>query len=130
MSWTGFFFVIGVPVALLFWGLVTVASIGGLGYEGKTMEYNGWTNRETWLVMLWIDNSDRDYFDDMARNVLDDTERDSANYPLSRMLEEHFENEAADMLPSAGLFSDMLNASLSSVNWAEIACSLLYDIEG
>ena len=92
--------------------------------------YNGWTNYETWLVMLWIDNGDRDYFDDMTRNVLDDTERDNANYPLSRMLEEHFENEAADGSMSAGLFSDMLNASLSRVNWAEIADSLLDDIEG
>ncbi len=23
--------------------------------------YNGWTNRDTWLVMLWLDNDEKNY---------------------------------------------------------------------
>lgn len=95
----------------------------------NTETYNGWTNYETWLVMLWIDNGGRDYIDELARNVLDDTERDHAVYPLACMLEEQTKDEAGDVVPNAGLMSDLLNASLSHVNWSEIARHIIDDIE-
>ena len=37
----------------------------------KEQEYNGWRNRQTWNVVLWIDNSEHLYFaarDFMARH--------------------------------------------------------------
>jgi len=42
-------------------------------------EYNGWTNYETWLVKLWIDNEQgsQDYWIERAeQNVKDDEDGD------------------------------------------------------
>ena len=34
----------------------------GLPYENETAErYNGWSNRDTWLVALWLNNDERNY---------------------------------------------------------------------
>ena len=54
--------------------------------------YNGWTNWETWIVNVWIDNDQKlsEYVGDMAREeVLKDKE--SATYNLSKTLRKQFD---------------------------------------
>ena len=59
------------------------------------MRYNGWTNRETWLVNVW--------FDPMTKSDLD---------AIREQLE-----EAVDDLP--GYLSDFIN--LEAIDWRELA---------
>jgi len=90
--------------------------------------YNGWTNYETWNWMIWIDNDQglQEYWNDQAKAVL--TESDSFNDAVDT-LSDHLKSDADEQLSETGLsyspMADLLNASLSSINYYEIANSLI-----
>lgn len=84
-------------------------------------EYNGWTNRETWAVNLWIDNERGLY-----ERVQEMAKENDNLYDLTESLKDLFD-ELFDM---ESIFGDngrelvmMMNdiGSLYRVNWAEIA---------
>jgi hypothetical protein len=94
--------------------------------EDKT--YNGWTNYETWNVALWLDNERGTYdlWRERAKELLARSEATSyltkeegAVYDLARGLREEIEGQVPDF--GASMYTDLLNAALSEVNWAEIA---------
>jgi DNA-directed RNA polymerase specialized sigma24 family protein len=99
------------------------------------MTYNGWTNYETWAVKLWMDNEQGSYnywreatqeaWEHPARNQFIDSHRDRARLALAdRLKDEHEENAPTS---EASIYTDLLSAALSEVNWNEIADSLLDD---
>jgi hypothetical protein len=78
-----------------------------------------------WAVALWLDN-ERDSYDlwtARARELLDDqTPTLSAVQTLARELKEsHEEAASARGETTSDVFTDLLNAALSEVDWAEIA---------
>ncbi len=85
--------------------------------------YNGWTNKATWLVKLWIDNDQgsQEYW--LERGAL----TFNAPYALARELEEHFEDAALDLNGVTGFFSDLMSYALACVNWDEIATAYIED---
>lgn len=99
--------------------------------------YNGWSNYETWVVNLWLGNDEGAYttcrsltqrcFEEaVADEVLNRKER--ACYQLANELKEMIE----DGNPLAGetsVYADLINASISEVNWKEIANNLLQDVD-
>ena len=101
-------------------------------------DYNGWTNYETWCAKLWMDN-DRgsyDYWLERTREVLADaeptqvwTKQDAARIRLEQELKEwHDEHRPDGDSPLSGpssVYTDLLGAALSEVNWREIAESML-----
>ncbi len=95
--------------------------------ENKT--YQGWTNRETWLVKLWIDNEQetQSYWQTMASETLNNEPSEEARVTLARMLERTIEEDAPTIQNS--LYSDLLTTALGRVDWFEISASLLDDIE-
>ena len=76
-------------------------------------DYNGWTNKETWLVNLW-------YMDDMPYNFTTigqyHAEPNELEEAVKLVAEEY---EALSSLP-AGLLSDFINTCWSEVNWHEL----------
>jgi hypothetical protein len=80
--------------------------------------YNGWTNYETWLVNLWIQN-DEDHYSQLHDMVVTvDT-----LFAAKEILEAWLDNEY-DMYIERnphGLFQDLIKGALSEVNWYEIA---------
>ncbi len=72
------------------------------------MAYNGWTNKETWLVNLWLG----DYF----QQELDEGQTICASH-----VKDTINNMLADAPALWGLFSDMLNDAIGEVNCHEIA---------
>ena len=102
--------------------------------------HNGWTNYETWVVALWIDQDHGSYkywretaaeARSVAANcpqVADGTwsKKDAGRFQLADWLKE----EITDAMPlhEPNVYSDLLNAALDEVNWQEIADHLLADL--
>jgi len=95
-------------------------------------EYNGWTNYETWVVNLWMDNDEGSdsYWREQAEECVKVDGRENAVTSLSDILKEyHQEGSAEIMQDRACVYSDLIGAALFEVNWREIAQHLVDDVE-
>lgn len=81
--------------------------------------YNGWSNRETWLVGLWWNECP------IERVEADDKEE--AIHILAEQLEELFSE--CSQIPSSGLESDLFQGAAARIDWYEIAEHWIDDIE-
>lgn len=73
------------------------------------MTYNGWTNKETWLVNLWLG--------DGLPEMIDPT--DSLSDIEDRIKE--LVEMITDEVTQAGLLADLLNCALGEINYRELA---------
>ena len=96
--------------------------------------YNGWTNYETWVVRLYMDNDQGQarYWEDAAREAYEQakplawlTREQRATHDLADQIKAAHEEACDDMLERSnfemGPFADLLRGALSEVNWREIA---------
>jgi len=74
----------------------------------KREEYNGWTNYETYQCVLWLDNDSNLY---AASQGCTDEES------LRELISDHLYE---DMHDAASLATDIVNAWMDEVNYAEI----------
>jgi len=87
-------------------------------------QYNGWANRETWLVNLWLTNDQETY--EAAREICDI----AYERPAVTALQEFVESIAFDAVTeqgSSGLGVDLIGQSLACVDWREIVESFRED---
>jgi hypothetical protein len=77
-------------------------------------EYNGWTNYETWLLDLWLTN-EIDYY-----GVIPYIKEKYDAAECATGLKAWVYSELERLNVEASLWSDLLNASLSKVNWRKI----------
>lgn len=84
--------------------------------EQETMDtsYNGWTNKETWLVNVHYMDEMPDFYKDMDVDYVEANELEEAVRHIAE------ECEGLLLLP-AGLLSDFINDAWSEVNWHELA---------
>jgi hypothetical protein len=77
--------------------------------------YNGWRNYETWCVGLWIDNDEGLYHErnDLVREAA------ARGGDVAEACREWLVGLAPDL--GASLWSDLLNAAMSEVDWHELA---------
>ena len=82
---------------------------------------NGWTNYETWNYYVWLENDKKNY-DHLMVLVNEAKEQDSPVIFLADKLREYL----ADNMPDLnGVYCDLLNNAISSVNYDEIAKSVM-----
>lgn len=105
--------------------------------------YNGWTNYETWVVNLWLDNEPgtHDYWLRVASYIYRHEAKEQNHFSkmedavsiLADKLKNDHEEAKDEILSSANLsaslWADLLGAALSEPNWHEIAESLLENVE-
>ena len=85
------------------------------------MSFNGWSNKETWLVNIWYMDSMPEYYEDSGTYHVEPQElKETVQYIAE-------ECEALSQLP-AGLLSDFIADSWSEVNWDELAEHLNEDL--
>jgi hypothetical protein len=84
--------------------------------------YNGWKNYETWVTALWIDTDQCSYTEsrDLIRGC---TEVHEAADILKKWIE-----DTNPLNDQASLFSDLLSAALSEVDWFEIASNYMLEV--
>ena len=81
--------------------------------------YQGWKNYETWAVALWLDNEEGSY--NTARQIVKEGLKDGGHISeVANALKEFVEGQNP-LSDQANLFSDLLNAALSEVDWLEVA---------
>jgi hypothetical protein len=113
--------------------------------EQNEQRHNGWTNYETWVTALWLDNdqSTQEYWQEVAREfreqaptvnqVKDEiwTIDQAARFTLADALKEEV-SEGTPVTPvtaEASLYADLIGAALQQVNWHEIAEHWLENLE-
>ncbi|CAB4149109.1 hypothetical protein UFOVP529_49 [uncultured Caudovirales phage] len=87
------------------------------------MSYNGWTNHETWLVNLWINEGaagDLFEIEEQARHFAEMNDEPAATYKMGAWLREQVDGIAIGDQP-AGLAADLIGSAMAAVNWDEIA---------
>lgn len=101
--------------------------------------YNGWANYETWIVNLWMGNEpgSNEYWEGLALECMADaiedeigaeSVKDTARNSLAERIRNEHETLAEELLPKAGFATDLMSASLSRVDWREIAEHYVYEI--
>lgn len=86
------------------------------------MEYNGWKNKETWLVNVWYMGEMPQYFADADEYHVEAGELEEAVRYIAE------ECEALSQL-RAGLLSDFINTCWAEVDWHALADSLNDDLK-
>ncbi len=79
--------------------------------------YNGWSNRETWLASLWINNEWIFYSQLRKAKQLNELESVQAEWLAERVykqLDWYLEDEVAS------LWVDMLRTAFNRVDWCEV----------
>jgi hypothetical protein len=105
----------------------------------RDREYNGWTNYETWLVNLWMDNEEgsQEFFREQAEDIYAEAKADTAGHAVwtpsetarfrfAAWLKDHHEEQRPEL---PGLYGDLLGGALSEVNWGEIARHYIEAVE-
>ena len=104
----------------------------------ETRKYNGWTNYETWAVMMWLesDEGESEYWNNRAHKLATDPEeltyrnefmkdgQKLQQYQLSQELKDYCDNQLPIL---EGWAADILEAGFGSVDWDDMAKHLLYD---
>ncbi len=85
-----------------------------------TLTYNGWSNRETWLASLWLNNDEYNY-----KLLTDILELNLSSSNKAKKLQELVEDQMYDLELGANLFRDLLATALSKVDWLEVIKSNL-----
>jgi|TARA_R110001599_G_scaffold74246_1_gene204919 hypothetical protein len=96
----------------------------------SNIEYNGWTNWETWNCKLWFDNDVSVYYkvQDICKLGL---ENQKSVYDVGENVHDFvldlYEDRDAEKL--WGFFTDVIYQGMRVVNWTEIAQRIMEDLE-
>lgn len=94
-------------------------TVGDIEMSDNT--YNGWTNYQTWVVKLWLDN-EYPGFEDEALEWLEMTESVTG---LADAIENLHQENAPEV---SGVYSDLMTHALGTVDWYEIAEAYAEDL--
>jgi hypothetical protein len=94
--------------------------------------YNGWSNYETWVVKLWMDNDEISYNfwrERVQDHIATYTDREDGwkDEAVNCLADEIKDTHEADLPHVEGFAADLLNAAMGEVDWREMAESMIDD---
>lgn len=97
--------------------------------QTKPEGYNGWENKWTWYVNLWIDNDGyaggslgvSEQAEEFVADALGDSTDDPLGDASDKLADWIEERVTEDLGEHDGLLDDLLGYALALVNWHEIA---------
>ena len=102
------------------------------------MSYNGWTNYETWLLALWIDNDPgaQEYWRERATGAIEvSLPSDSADladliHEAAHAIADELESDTEENSPAGitGFYADIINAAMRDIDYYSIAQHWLEEI--
>ena len=99
----------------------------------ENKRYNGWTNYETWNIALWFDNDSWEYWQERAQELFEDASGDKSFTKAECAaldLADEMKKSVEDNTPTTtGMYADLIHASISAVNWYEIAEHFIEDVD-
>ena len=105
-------------------------------------KYNGWTNKPTWLVVVWLDNEQGgfDYKRNLYMRAVEQVFAKGEKYSpawkvdiaggIGDIMSEDYAHgdEWSNNQLGNGLHSDLLSWALAHINWNEIGHSVLEEV--
>ncbi len=84
-------------------------------HEQTIQTYQGWSNRETWLASLWLNNDEQSAaLLGFARKQPGDT------FAQAEWLEGSMRFACIEYVRGASLFTDLLDTAFSRIDWLEV----------
>jgi hypothetical protein len=77
--------------------------------------YNGWSNRETWLASLWLNNDQGSY-----ELLLAVCKRRGELFDKADWLERNLRDDLDERCAVANLWSDLIATAFNHINWLEV----------
>jgi hypothetical protein len=84
-------------------------------HTSTVTNYNGWSNRETWLASLWLNNDEHSYQVLQKAISLDADDYEQAGWPQSRL-----HNQLVCEQGEASMWSDLLATAFHRIDWLEV----------
>jgi len=83
--------------------------------QGTITTYNGWSNRETWLASLWLNNDEDSY-----RILLEAKKHSKTCFGRADWLERQLRDLLDERASVACMWSDLLSTAFYRINWVEV----------
>ena len=94
--------------------------------------YNGWTNKETWLVNVWL-NNDYDLYKHYISTLTEIVEKQSNVLYTNRLVIDELKEIVWEIYREEhrefGLINDLIETSLNNVDWSILAEHYIEEIQ-
>ena len=77
--------------------------------------YNGWSNRETWLLSLWLNNDEGSY-----ELLCDAMKQPGDMFSKAEWLECQLQGALDELEGSPTLWTDLLRTAFGRISWLEV----------